>query len=63
MRFNKALRNLFIVLFSTLMISACATGKKAADPLKNDVYTGTDTVEYLLQSKDMPTNEEQENIT
>jgi peptidoglycan-associated lipoprotein len=31
------------------MISACATGKKAADPLtlKNDVYTGTDTVEYL----------------
>jgi len=47
MRFNKALRNLFIVLFSTLMISACATGKKAADPLKNDVYTGTDTVEYL----------------
>ena len=47
MRFNKALRNLFIVLFSTLMISACATGKKAADSLKNDVYTGTDTVEYL----------------
>ena len=47
MRFNKALRNLFIVLFSTLMISACATGKKAADPLQNDVYTGTDTVEYL----------------
>ena len=47
MRFNKALRNLFIVLFSTLMISACATGKKAADHLKNDVYTGTDTVEYL----------------
>ena len=47
MRFNKALRNLFIVLFSTLMISACATGKKAADPLKNDVYTGTDTIEYL----------------
>ena len=47
MRFNKALRNLFIVLFSTLMISACATGKKAADSLKNDVCTGTDTVEYL----------------
>ena len=47
MRFNKAFRNLFIVLFSTLMISACATGKKVADPLKNDVYTGTDTIEYL----------------
>ena len=47
MRFNKALRSLFIVLFSTLIISACSTAKKAADPLKNDVYTGTDTVEYL----------------
>jgi len=47
MRFNKALRNLFIVLFSTLIISACSTAKKVADPLKNDVYTGTDTVEYL----------------
>ena len=47
MRFNKTFRNLLIVLFSTLMISACATGKKAADSLKNDVYTGTDTIEYL----------------
>ncbi len=47
MRFNKALRSLFIVLFSTLIISACSTAKKAADPLTNDVYTGTDTIEYL----------------
>ena len=48
MRFNKALRNLFIILFSTLIISACATAtKEAVDPLKNDVYTGTETVEYL----------------
>ena len=47
MRFNKTFKNLLIVLFSTLMISACATGKKAADSLKNDVYTGTDTIEYL----------------
>ncbi len=47
MRFNKALKSLFIVLFSALMISACSTAKKSADPLKNDVYTGTETVEYL----------------
>ena len=47
MRFNKALRNLFIVLFSTLIISACATGKKKAADMQNDVYTGTDTIEYL----------------
>ncbi len=47
MRFNKALRNLLIVLFSTLIISACATGKKKAADMQNDVYTGTDTIEYL----------------
>jgi len=48
MRFNKTIRNFFLVLFSALIISACATAKKGAvDPLKNDVYTGTETVEYL----------------
>ncbi len=48
MRFDKTLRNFFIILCSVLVLSACATGrKKAADPLKNDVYTGTETVEYL----------------
>ena len=47
MRFDRAIRNLFIVLFSTLIISACATGKKKATDIQNDVYTGTETVEYL----------------
>jgi peptidoglycan-associated lipoprotein len=47
MRFDRALRNLFLVLFSAIMISACASAKKEASSLKNDVYTGTDTVEYL----------------
>ena len=47
MRFNKTLRSLFIILFSALIISACATAKKEAAPLKNDVYTGTETIEYL----------------
>ena len=47
MRFDRAIRNLFIVLFSTLIISACATGKKKAADMQNDVYTGTDTIEYL----------------
>ena len=47
MNFNSALRNFVLVLFSTLLISACSTAKKAAVDTVDDVYTGTDTVEYL----------------
>ena len=46
MKFNKAIKNLFIVLFSTLLISACSTAKKSG-VVEGDVYTGTETVEYL----------------
>ena len=49
MRFNKAIKNLFIVLFSTLLISACSTAKKAAVDTTDDVYTGTETVKYLAK--------------
>ena len=47
MKFNSALKNFVLVLFSTLLISACSTAKKAAVDTVDDVYTGTDTVEYL----------------
>ena len=47
MKFNSALKNFVLVLFSTLLISACSTAKKAAVDTENDVYTGKDTVEYL----------------
>ena len=49
MKFNKAVKNLFIVLFSTLLISACSTAKKAKVDTVDDVYTGTDTVEFLAK--------------
>ena len=49
MKFNKAIKNLFIVLFSTLLISACSTAKKAKVDTVDDVYTGTDTVEFLAK--------------
>ena len=49
MKFNKAVKNLFIVLFSTLLISACSTAKKANVDTVDDVYTGTDTVEFLAK--------------
>ena len=49
MKFNSALRNLVLVLFSTLLISACSTAKKANVDTSDDVYTGTETVEYLAK--------------
>ena len=48
MKFNTKIRNLLIILFSTLALSACSTAKKASTVgTSGDVYTGTDTVEYL----------------
>ena len=45
MKFIKNLRNIFLILFATLALSACSTGKKSQTA--GDVYTGNDTVEYL----------------
>ena len=45
MKFNIALRNLLIVIFGVLALSACSTTKKG--DLAGDVYTGKDTIEYL----------------
>ncbi len=39
-------KNLLLVVIATMVLSACATTKKAGD-LQGDVYTGKDTVEYL----------------
>ena len=47
MRFNIALRNLLVVLFGALVLSACSTSKKS--DLAGDVYTGTETIEYLAK--------------
>ena len=44
MNFNKNLRNIFLVLFATLALSACSAKKSQTT---GDVYTGNDTVEYL----------------
>jgi peptidoglycan-associated lipoprotein len=46
MKLNTNLKNIFIVLFTTLILSACSTAKKSGS-LDGDVYTGTDTIEYL----------------
>ena len=45
MKFNKNLKNVLLIIFATLALSACSTAKKSQT--SGDVYTGTDTVEYL----------------
>ena len=45
----KILRNAMLVVFASLVLSACATQKvsQPAGQMQGDVYMGTDTVEYL----------------
>ena len=44
--FNKSLKNILLVIFATLILSACSTAKKSGN-IDGDVYTGKETVEYL----------------
>jgi len=46
MMFNKSLKNILLVIFATLILSACSTAKKSGN-IDSDVYTGKETVEYL----------------
>ena len=46
MTFKKNLKNIFLVVFATLILSACSTAKKTGD-MEGDVYTGKETVKYL----------------
>ena len=47
MKLNKILKNTFLVFAACLVLSACATKKVSTGQMQGDVYTGTDTVEYL----------------
>ncbi len=40
-------RKLLIILFAGIALSACATQGKKSGMMQGDVYTGSDTVEYL----------------
>ena len=46
MKLNTNLKNIFILIFATLFLSACSTAKKSGN-IDGDVYTGKDTIEYL----------------
>ena len=48
MTLSKFFKNTFLVLMASLVLTACATTKKVTPgQMQGDVYTGTDTVEYL----------------
>ncbi len=47
MKLNKILKKTFLIIAASLALSACATSKKSTSQLQGDVYTGTDTIEYL----------------
>ena len=50
MTLSKIFKNTFLVLMASLILTACATTKKVdtgGSQMQGDVYTGTDTVEYL----------------
>ena len=46
MNLSKILKNVFLVLVTSIVLSACATQKKTGN-IQGDVYTGKDSVEYL----------------
>ena len=47
MEFNKVLKNAILIIVACLALSACATKKAGTGQMQGDVYTGSDTIEYL----------------
>jgi peptidoglycan-associated lipoprotein len=47
MKLNTNLKNILVIVFTTLILSACSTAKKSGAGLDGDVYTGKATIEYL----------------
>ena len=45
----KKIKNILVIVIATIALSACATKVKQTTPsqMQGDVYTGTETVEYL----------------
>ena len=47
MNFATNLKRITLILFASLILTACATSTKKSGKMQGDVYTGTDTVEFL----------------
>jgi len=46
MNLSKFLKNAFLIVLASLVLTACAT-KTTTGQLQGDVYTGTDSIKYL----------------
>ena len=47
MNFKKNLRSTLLVIITCFALTACATQKKQSGMMQSDVYTGSETIEYL----------------
>ena len=47
MEFRMNLKRILIVLFAGMVLTACAEKKQKTGMISGDVYTGSDTIEYL----------------
>mgnify|MGYP001178375214 FL=1 len=47
MNFATNLKRITLILFASLILTACATSGKKSGKMQGDVYTGSDTVEFL----------------
>jgi peptidoglycan-associated lipoprotein len=47
MSFVTNLKKFLVIILAGVALTACATAKKDTGKMQGDVYTGTDTVEYL----------------
>jgi len=47
MDFRKNFKKILIVLLASFALTACATSKKQTGAMQSDVYTGSETVEFL----------------
>ena len=47
MRVQKNFKNIIMILFASIVLTACASTTKKPGKMSGDVYTGSDTVEFL----------------
>ena len=47
MKYSGKIKNFLIAILAGIALSACATSTKQSGKMQGDVYTGSDTVEYL----------------
>ena len=47
MNYSGKIKNFLIAILAGIALSACATSTKQSGKMQGDVYTGSDTVEYL----------------